>query len=226
MVDPSRRMADDPPSMSAMSRRRRGRVIVLVAMVCAPSALAQDQPIEQGVADVDPLRRSFRVINPDLRMDVGFEGLYRLDESDAASPFYRRAGGVYAVFPQSVYFETRQGLIVDIPPGTVFHFGKPEPAMVPGDALPPGESLSIDRLRLNGASGLRQQSRRSPSPLMQTRQDRAAPPTDERNKQDAGGEPEEAAPAAREPGVMSDEAYRARRLAQIAARHAAPRSPR
>ncbi len=212
--------------MSAMSRRVNGCAMVLAAMAFAPSAAAQDQPIEQGVADVDPLRRSFRVINPDLRMDVGFEGLYRLDESDAASPFYRRAGGLYAVFPQSVYFETRQGVIVDIPPGTVFHFGKPEPATAPGDALPPGASLSIDRIRMNETSGLRQQSRLSPSPLMQARLDRAAPPTDERNTHDAGAERDEATMTAREPGVMSDDAYRARRLAQIAARHGAPPSQR
>lgn len=200
--------------------------MVLAAVACAPSAAAQDQPIEQGVADVDPLRRSFRVISPDLRLDVGFEGLYRLDEADAASPFYRRAGGLYAVFPQSVYFETRQGVIAEIPPGTVFHFGKPEPAMAPGDALPPGASLSIDRIRMNETSGLRQLSRLSPSPLMQPRLDRAAPATDERNKHEAPAERSDAPLTPREPGVMSDEAYRARRLAQIAARHAAPPSPR
>lgn len=220
--------------MSFMARAV-GRVCTLGVALCACSlARAQDRPVEQGVGDVDPLQRSLRVISPDLRLDTAFEHIYRVDESDPQSPFYRRAGGLYAVFPQSEYYLTREGVVAGIPAGTVFHFGKPGSDAMPSVERP--ESLSIDRLRLNDISASRQRGRMLPTPIVSERLDRSAPPTDERTQPPPTTAtpttpPVPTAPArttvltdedrdTRNPGVMSDNWYRARRLAQIAAQHA------
>lgn len=91
------------------------------------------KPVEQGVADADPLSVSLRVLRPDMRYSTNFERLYeaRLDPRiygpDLANQKYyvRFAGGVAAVFPQSEYIMFKGNKYAKIPPGTVYSIGGP-----------------------------------------------------------------------------------------------------
>ena len=91
--------------------------------------------IDQTVADVDPLRVSFRYLSTDLRQPTGFRDVYRIEGNQRPLSRYglptgagndllaRFDGAVTAVFPQSVYVPTREGVVPLIPPGTVFFIG-------------------------------------------------------------------------------------------------------
>lgn len=79
--------------------------------------------VEQGVADVSPLRTSLRVIEPQLLLPATFGELYKVTGSDGTQRFARVAGAVTAVFPMSEYAQTRRGTLPLIPAGTVFHLG-------------------------------------------------------------------------------------------------------
>lgn len=196
---------------------------VFAAALCATGVpvCAQDRPVEQGVADVDPLAESLRVVPHSLRHDSNFEHVYRLDGAGDFGPFYRRAGGIYAVFPRSEYYLTRRGVVAPVPPGTIYYLGKPEFDAPSPPVGPTDGSISGDRLRVTGASDQRFVGRLAPSMFRTERLDRTAPPPHERTidpETEARPLPRVEAPA-RAVGVMSDSAYRARRLAEIAARH-------
>lgn len=134
------------------ARRTRcgiGAVLALGAGVAAqpvnPDRPALDQPfgvpasrfskVEQTVGDVDPLGVSIRNLQTDLRQPMGFRDVFRIQGSsrDAAgwgipNPtggdlFARMDGAITAVFPQSVYINTRNGMVPLVPPGTVFFIG-------------------------------------------------------------------------------------------------------
>jgi len=81
------------------------------------------EPVEQTVEDVDPLARSIRRIERGLRQPTGFESVYRLPGDH--DRFMRIDGGLYAVFPRSVYLNTRMGEVPLIPANTVFWIGPP-----------------------------------------------------------------------------------------------------
>lgn len=66
---------------------------VLMIASFAGDCRAQDQPVQQGVADVDPLLESLRTYSPSLRQDNNYQHVYILDRNDPNSPFFRRAGG-------------------------------------------------------------------------------------------------------------------------------------
>ncbi|MCA9282497.1 MAG: hypothetical protein H6812_13850 [Phycisphaeraceae bacterium] len=198
----------------------RWSVLILSVLMIASFAgdcRAQDQPVQQGVADVDPLLESLRTYSPSLRQDNNYQHVYILDRNDPNSPFFRRAGGLYAVFPRSEYVLTSDGVVAAVPPGTVFHFGRPEP----GHALPaPVErdgTLSSGRLRDSGTSDHRFINRQAATPIVTQRLDRSADAM-RPNESDARSN-EQLRFVEHAPGVMSDAQYRARRLAQIAARH-------
>lgn len=93
-------------------------------------------PVEQGVADADPLSVSLRVLRPDYRLSTNFERVYeaRLDPKVFGAHmgaradqtfFVRFAGGVAAVFPKSEYVQFRDGKLAAVPPGTVYSVGGP-----------------------------------------------------------------------------------------------------
>lgn len=198
-------------------------VLVCTLLAAAPTlCAAQDQPVQPGVADTDPLGESLRRLSPSLRIDNNFEHVYRLDPTDENSPFFRRAGGLYAVFPRSQYVLTRRGVVAAVPPGTVFHFGRPEVGSTSSASADEPGSISNARLRQSGASDQRFVGRLAPGTFMPNRLDRAAPPAHERDVSDDLPAAPVRADAPRAQGVMSDESYRARRLAQIAARLAPP----
>lgn len=82
--------------------------------------------IDAGTADTGPLNRSLRQMPESLRVDDGFQNVYEV----AASPYgpvqyMRSAGGLYAVFPQSEYVDSRRGPRPVTPAGVVFWIGEP-----------------------------------------------------------------------------------------------------
>lgn len=89
------------------------------------------QRVESRVVDVSPLAEGLREINmqADFRAPVGFMNVYRVPGRDDL--YMRASGGVYAVFPQSVYILTDRGMNTPVPPGTVFSIGMPSPWALP-----------------------------------------------------------------------------------------------
>ena len=129
-----------------MQRRRVTILAALWAVVSGPfAALAAqdpvdlrrdlrhadlDDPIEEGVGDVSLLGTSLRRVEAGLISPIDFADVYRLPGNPAM--LMRIAGGLYAVFPQSVYSEGG----ADIPPGTTFHIGAPS-EMLPDAMMMP-----------------------------------------------------------------------------------------
>jgi hypothetical protein len=81
------------------------------------------QPVEQQVEDVDPLAHSMRRIERGLQQPFGFEQVYRVPSDDEL--YMRIDGGLYGVFPRSVYLNTKEGDMPLIPANTVFWIGTP-----------------------------------------------------------------------------------------------------
>lgn len=128
-----------------------------LAQPVAPNRPALNQPsgalpsrftkIEQTVGDVDPLGVSLRHLSTDLRVPSDFRDVYRIEGSAAAAQrwgvsnptgadlFARRDGAITAVFPESVYVSTRNGILPLIPPGTIFFIG--DLPQDPFGSLPP-----------------------------------------------------------------------------------------
>lgn len=95
-------------------------------------------PVDQGYADVDPLGRSLRFIQRDIRIDTNFEHLY----TSPAYPgkFLRKDGAITAVFDQSIYAMHRDDVYTVTPPNTVFHIGDPRPT---ADSVPMNLAISF-----------------------------------------------------------------------------------
>jgi hypothetical protein len=84
------------------------------------------EPIEQGTTDANPLAAPARVQPLDLRLPLGFDRIYRVVEPGRSSMnqrYARSSGAITAVFPRSQYTPTRDGVIPEIPAGTVFYIG-------------------------------------------------------------------------------------------------------
>jgi len=80
-------------------------------------------PVHQGVSDIGPLSTSFLVQSPDLRVATDFDKVYRVPGSD--KHLMRIDGALAAVFPESEYISTREGIYAVIPAGTVWTIGVP-----------------------------------------------------------------------------------------------------
>jgi hypothetical protein len=111
-------------------------LLAISAIVLAQPALAQLGSltrVEQGYSDVEPNARSLRVQPLDLRQSVGFDILYKGTWADpGAAPrdvFARRHGAITAVFPRSSYVQTENGVVPEIPAGTIFYFGDVPPSL-------------------------------------------------------------------------------------------------
>lgn len=121
---------------------------VAVSLCLSVSAAAQ-QPlrVESGKEDASPLALTTRKLEVDQRHPFGFDGVYQLSRIDAfgrgQSMFMRVDGAVTAVFPRSVYNPTPEGMVSEIPPGTVFWIGPP-----PGLEEAPMQSLAETYLSL------------------------------------------------------------------------------
>ncbi|MCP3905599.1 MAG: hypothetical protein GY715_18385 [Planctomycetes bacterium] len=96
---------------------------ILVVLAAAPAAWGQMplEPVDEAVADMDPLATSTRVAPGDQRLPIGFMRLYRVPDRDDL--LMRVNGGLYAVFPRSLYAQSRFGQVPLIPNDTVFHIG-------------------------------------------------------------------------------------------------------
>ncbi len=82
------------------------------------------KPLDQTVEDISPLSRSLRQIERGLREPTAFEQVYRVPDRDDL--LMRIEGGIYAIFPQSMYTQGENGTLPLIPAGTVFHIGYPD----------------------------------------------------------------------------------------------------
>ena len=83
------------------------------------------KPLDQTVEDTSPLSRSLRHVERGLRQPSAFEQVYRVPDRDDL--LMRIEGGIYALFPQSMYTHGENGTLPVIPAGTVFHIGYPDP---------------------------------------------------------------------------------------------------
>lgn len=181
------------------------RTILIAATLVASTATAQTtekavlEKVEAGVADVGPLDAGMRAMQVDLRQPFGFDSVYRIHGRDDV--FVRGQGGLYAVFPQSVYANTRNGSIPLIPHGTTFYIG--EPAL---DALAPEGPPAPERMATAGPQRIdpnaQPVSRRKETPV------RLAPPPPPA--------PRRATPAR----IVDDASYRRARLTALMQRAA------
>jgi len=95
-----------------------------------PGAPPLLERVDPTIADISPLSESLREVNmqADLRLPTGFQNVYRVP--GRADLLMRASGGIYAIFPQSAYVPTEKGdMAAIVPPGTVFSIGMPGPWM-------------------------------------------------------------------------------------------------
>jgi len=183
-------------------------LITLAVGAPSPGQVRLGQRMEEGITDYEPSRLGLRVIHPDIREDIAFDHIYRVEGHDDL--FARRHGGITAVFPRSVYYRTTKGAeYTVIPSGTVFYIGDareipmpgpPEPAPRPPRATLAEPLTAPDSGRLELAT---------PAQTLAVRAAEAeAAPAEEETKPDA--------PARSR--TMSDETYRRTRLKELASR--------
>jgi hypothetical protein len=79
-------------------------------------------PVDAGVADINPLSRSFRVIEPGLKSPTGFSEVYEVPNSEL---HMRIHGALHAVFPSSRYLPVEVGSFPVVPDDTTFYIGLP-----------------------------------------------------------------------------------------------------
>ena len=186
-----------------MSRIGPGRLsIILTVLVAAPAAAAQTtvelEPIDQAIADVSVLSMSLRAIEPGLRQPNDFSRVFRVPGRQDL--FMRQQGGLYAVFPVSVYGVDKEGqLRAVVPNDTVFYIGRP-PML---DAEPTPVDRSADGL-LRGRIDLRI------NPHRESTAQTAMPPG--RFETSAAGLSIKPGARATLPAIVSDEQYRQRRV--------------
>lgn len=91
--------------------------------------------VQSGTEDAYPLLLSNPPPVIDMRSQTSFETVYTFQATDPMARnngyFFRVAGAITAVFPRSVYMESRDGVQADIPPGTVFYIGGLPPWLRP-----------------------------------------------------------------------------------------------
>jgi len=113
----------------------------------ANAAPARFTPVEPGSRDVSPLNTSLRRLDVDLRVPTGFDRVYAVSPQPGVGSafnvdggvslggaslsdlgvrwFARMSGGLIALFPRSTFTPTPEGLLTDVPPGTVYFLGTP-----------------------------------------------------------------------------------------------------
>ena len=77
------------------------------------------QRVDPTLGDVSPLGESLREVNmqADFRVPTGFQNVYRVPGRDDL--LMSANGAMYAIFPQSSYLATSQGMVATVPAGTV-----------------------------------------------------------------------------------------------------------
>ena len=113
-------------------------------------------PLDQGVADQNPLSSSLRETQSGLREPSGFLQVYPVPGHPDL--LMRINGGVYAVFPRSEYTAMHRRMLPLIPANTVFYIGAPPPpvpAPAADDSLITSGNTSARKVGSN-ATGTRQ----------------------------------------------------------------------
>ena len=125
LVDPECRLS---LTMNGITPSRLS--MLLAALVLAsPVAHGQQQPVDglqpvdQRVADRGALSTSLRWVQYGLNQPYDFKDLYQLPVGTES--YVRRNSGLWAVFPDSMYVNTEQGIYSTVPAGTVFYIGGP-----------------------------------------------------------------------------------------------------
>ncbi|MFO0833388.1 MAG: hypothetical protein U0638_00345 [Phycisphaerales bacterium] len=96
------------------------------AIGMAPLAEPPLEPVQQGTVDANPLAAPANVQPLDLRLPLGFDRVYRVVEPGRSmlnQRYARSSGALTAVFPRSQYTPTRDGVVPEIPAGTIFYIG-------------------------------------------------------------------------------------------------------
>lgn len=211
------------PAMPTVARQ----LIVVAAVPCVAAALAAGSPppassiaglpglvpVEQGVADVEPLGLSFRRLEVDRRRPLGFDQVFRLPPAQPGAParFARRSGAVTAVFTRSDYLPLEDGSgIAVIPPDTRFQIESDESAAAvprPSPATPAHSAAARTADSRVLSSSQSNVDRRVPHAQVTTGHEiapLASPPA-----------------AATQPGMLTDEQHRVARITTLLRRAAA-----
>lgn len=186
----------------------------------SPSGLI---PVDPRYDDLNPIRTSLRVIQPDPRVPTGFEQVYRLRTAPNARPgspdqFARVSGALTAVFPHSEYRRTKRGVQAQIPAGTVYYIGalpgasafnsvSPQPRPSPSGAPERIGPIVPEQARTRVAAALA-----SPDDSSFIRQtDAHTSPPDGVSRHPAESDLTRAA----QPTMLDDESFRSARLRQL-----------
>ncbi len=164
---PARSAAPSPVGVPAAAATRP-------ASPPATEASPRLTPVEPGTRDASPLGASLRRLDLDLRVPTGFDRVYAVTPPAAldaglgldagllvggssfsnvgAHWFARMSGGLMALFPRSTYTPTPEGVVTDVPAGTVYFLGTPSVAALAratrGTFLPAG-TAAMPRLRVD-----------------------------------------------------------------------------
>lgn len=101
-------------------------VIGATGLSSAPRREPPLEPVQQGTIDANPLAAPASVQPLDLRLPLGFDRVYRVVEPGRSmlnQRYARSSGAITAVFPRSQYTPTRDGVVPEIPAGTIFYIG-------------------------------------------------------------------------------------------------------
>ena len=133
---------------------------ITTPLLLAVTAAAQSLPleaVEERVTDISGLDLSLRQVQTGLLQPNNFKELYRSPVDDS---FVRISGGLYAVFPRSVYAakkdkQKRTVVYPVVPAGTIFYIGPP-PGWTLSTALDEAASRQEpDPARIEGRLDLR-----------------------------------------------------------------------
>lgn len=199
------------------------------AWACAVTDLAMAQvaaqpplkPIDHSVADVNELAASLRDFSVDLRLPLGFQQVYEMPHQPGM--LMRMSGAVYAVFPNSTYARTPVGPLATIPPGTVFYIGLPPATNQEEleDAPWPG-AVDLHRSRVHH----RTQNGRIERHINRTVNDSTLTSAASGTSASEGDSPslarsgQDTTSDLPQPTLITDEQYRARRVAELLQRAA------
>ena len=106
--------------------------------------MADLKPVDAFTGDATALSTSLRSVQYGLQQSSNFEQL--MQSGMHGDRYYRQAGGLYAMFPNSTYQATKSGYVPTIAPGTVFHIGGLPPADVVITRTPDPSRIAADPL--------------------------------------------------------------------------------
>ncbi|MBC24238.1 MAG: hypothetical protein CMJ32_10030 [Phycisphaerae bacterium] len=110
-------------------------ILFFATAASAQESVFDDRPIiyDEGVSDVNTLSRSLRILPEGLDLSGGFRRVYQVP--GRMDLLMRSNGGLHAIFNESVYMRSKNGIDVPVPPDTIFFIGNPNPlihSIIPG----------------------------------------------------------------------------------------------